>query len=123
MSRESTWERGQRSEDVAERYLRDLGWQIAGRNVRYRVGELDIVAWDGRQWVFVEVRSRYRAAVVRAEDTVRFGKQVRLCRAARLWLAQNTDNKASARFDVIAVDGARAKVKAHHRAAFEDHGV
>lgn len=122
---ESTWERGLRSEAVAVRWVEALGWRVVGRNVRYRVGELDIVAWDNArtQWVFVEVRSRYRAAAVRAEDTVLFGKQVRLARAARRWMAAHASTRDSARFDVIAVDGKRARVIAHHKGAFEDPGV
>ena len=120
---ETTWERGLRGERVASEHLTGLGWRVVAHNVRYRVGEIDIVAHDGRQWVFVEVRTRYAPARIRAEDTVRLKKQWRLGRAARLWLRQHAGPQESARFDVIAVDGRRGIVIAHHRGAFEAPGL
>src|SRR5277367_5589431 len=49
---------GQRSENVAARFLRNHGYKIIHRNFRCDVGELDIVAKDGKTLVFVEVKTR-----------------------------------------------------------------
>ena len=49
---------GRLGEELAVEYLTGQGLRIAGRNVRLRGGELDIVAWDRSVLVFVEVRSR-----------------------------------------------------------------
>ena len=43
---------------MARRYLEQKGLVFVAANVRYRVGELDLIMRDGRQWVFVEVRYR-----------------------------------------------------------------
>ncbi len=43
-------------EDRACAYLKDKGFKILHRNVRYRFGEIDIVALFGRALVFVEVK-------------------------------------------------------------------
>lgn len=110
---------GAAGETVAQHYLEGLGWQVIGRNVRYRIGELDIVADDGSQLVFVEVRTRRTASGPRAEDTVASDKRRKLIRAARMYLMRYTGPRASSRFDVVAVDGARSRVMAHHRGAFE----
>jgi magnesium chelatase family protein len=49
---------GQLGEDFAAQYLEGLGWEIFERNVSFSVGEIDIVAMNGEQLVFVEVRTR-----------------------------------------------------------------
>lgn len=110
---------GRRSEALVERYLRELGWDVVARNVSYRCGELDIIAHDGEQLVFVEVRSRRGIGRGRPEDTVRRPKQRRLTRAAGLFLQQPRWRTASARFDVIGVDAERGAVLSHHRGAFD----
>lgn len=113
---------GMAGEDVATRYLERQGWTILGRNVRWRFGELDIVADDGAQLVFVEVRTRRTASGPRAEDTVVHNKRRKLIRAGRMYLTRYNGPHQSARFDVIAVDGAAGRVLAHHRGAFEAPG-
>lgn len=115
-------ERGRLAEDAAAAWLEARGWRIVARNVWYRVGELDIVADDGEQLVFVEVRSRGRRDVFRAEDSVRYPKQLRLTRAAQLFLGRYGGPRLTARFDVLAVDGPTGEVLAHHRSAFEAVG-
>jgi putative endonuclease len=112
-------ETGRVGEETAAQYLERAGWTLLARNVRYRCGELDVVADDGEQLVFVEVRSRGRARLLRPEDTVRHPKRTRLVRAARLFLARYRGPRRSARFDVIAVDSTERRVLAHHRGAFE----
>lgn len=53
---------GRDGEDAAARFLRRLGYDIRGRNVRMGRDELDIVAFDPRDGVLVycEVKSRRR---------------------------------------------------------------
>lgn len=50
---------GMRGEDLAQRLLQRMGYRVVARNYRgMSGGEIDIVAWDGPQLVFVEVKSR-----------------------------------------------------------------
>src|SRR5947207_7857205 len=49
---------GDRGENVAARYLRNQGYRILTRNFRCPLGEIDIVARDGRTLVFCEVKTR-----------------------------------------------------------------
>ena len=42
-------------------YLEGRGFEIVERNWSCRVGELDIIAFDGETLVFIEVKSRYKA--------------------------------------------------------------
>ena len=52
---------GKAGERIAARYLRNLGYDILGRNIKLDSAEIDILARDGRYIVFVEVKTlRYR---------------------------------------------------------------
>ena len=51
---------GDRGENVAARYLRNRGFKIIVRNFRCELGEIDIIARDGKTLVFVEVKTRLR---------------------------------------------------------------
>lgn len=110
---------GDIGEDIAARTLRSQGWTIVDRNAAWRCGEIDIVAWDGDQLVFVEVKSRRTRTGPRAEDGVDVAKQRKLIATARRWMRRHASSRVSARFDVIAVDLVAAEVVAHYRGAFE----
>jgi putative endonuclease len=113
---------GHQGEDVAAGYLRGLGWRIVARNLYFRVSEVDIWAHDGRQWVVVEVRSRWRGCSEQALASVTRTKQRRLALAASLLLQREGDPRASVRFDVLVVDLSRRAVTIHCRGAFEGGG-
>jgi putative endonuclease len=49
---------GERGENVAAKFLRGKGYKILLRNFRCDLGEVDIIARDGRTLVFVEVKTR-----------------------------------------------------------------
>jgi putative endonuclease len=110
---------GLRGEDVAARHLESHGWRIADRRFRIAGGELDLVAWDGPQLVFVEVRTRGTSTGPRAEDTLAMHKRRVLQRAANAYLSVRCRRRTSARFDVIAVDARTWTVTAHYRGAFD----
>jgi len=114
-----TRRRGDSGEDIAANHLKSLRWRIIARNLDFRVGELDLVAEDGDDLVFVEVRSTTGLTCAPAAHTVTLPKQRRLTRAAHLFLARYTGACPYARFDVIGVDLARAKVIEHIRGAFD----
>ena len=78
---------------------------LLGRNVGYRVGELDLVMRDGTTLVFIEVRSRRRPCFGAAADTMDAAKQRRVVRAAQCWLQRHPYATFSAlRFDVVVID-------------------
>ena len=49
---------GQRGERAAARHLRRLGYTIVAQSARQPLGEIDLIAVDGRKLVFVEVKTR-----------------------------------------------------------------
>ena len=110
---------GDAGEAIAREWLRTAGWEILDQNVNFRCGELDIVAREGEQIVFVEVRSRWTARGGTGAHSVGRAKQQRLTRAATLYLQRRGWTRASARFDAISVDLRLCRVVEHFRGAFD----
>ena len=99
-------ETGAGGEELAARHLVEQGCSILERNVRYPGGELDLVAEDGNDLVFVEVRTRRTGACGGALESVTARKRGRVVRAAKIWLVRHPRTAGrSVRFDVVAVDG------------------
>ncbi len=109
---------GRSAEDAAAAMLRAKGMTIVEKNFRAKVGEIDLVARDGDEIVFVEVRARASAAFGGAAASVGGVKRRKLIKAAQLWL-QARGWTGPCRFDVVAVDAGRAE---HLPAAFDASG-
>ncbi len=90
-------------EDLAAGFLRAQGLRILDRNVRCAMGEIDLVARDGRTLVFVEVRSRSGSRFGLPQDSVSSAKQRRLTQLAKWYLQRHRLDQQPARFDVVAV--------------------
>jgi len=117
---------GQRGEDAAAKYLRKLGYYIIARGHRDRIGELDLVAVDGRTVVFVEVKTRTSQNAGHPAEAVDNDKQRRLTRLALAYLKRHDLLEYSARFDIVAITWPDKKSKPtieHFKNAFEPIGV
>lgn len=113
------WRLGARGEDVAACYLAALGWSVLGRNFRTARGEIDLVARDGDQTVFIEVRTWRTQAFGSPLEFIGRIKQERMREVGGEFLARC--GGGTARFDVILVGpgaGGRLAVSEHLRDAF-----
>jgi putative endonuclease len=121
MGRQAAGARGRRGEELAARLLARRGLVVLERNVRCRLGEVDLVAREGRTLVFVEVKTRRADAPEPPEVAVDARKRARLGRLALGYLAARRLGEGPCRFDVVAVtlgaDGEPVAVR-HHRGAF-----
>jgi putative endonuclease len=111
---------GNRGENHAARYLRERGYKILVRNFRCPLGEIDIVARDGRTLVFVEVKTRTQDDPL-PEDQVNGFKRHQITKAAKYYLGRYGVPQPPSRFDVVAVvwpDGREPQVR-HTQHAFE----
>jgi putative endonuclease len=98
-------ELGRLGERIAATYLETRGMQIVARNWRCRHGEIDLVATDGRDTVFVEVKTRRTHAFGHPFEAITAQKLGRLRKLAAVWCAEH-DRPAGAagvRIDAIAV--------------------
>ncbi len=98
-----THAKGDLAEDAAETYLLRNGYKILERNLRTKLGEIDLVALDGETLVFVEVKARMSAEFGLAIEAVGPKKRARLARVAALFLARTRSPRAC-RFDVLGLD-------------------
>lgn len=94
---------GTNGEAAAARFLEGLGYHVIGRNVRFRAGEIDLIARDGTFLVFVEVKTRLSATVGTGEEAITPSKQRQLIRLAELYLAGMGGQNPPCRFDVVVV--------------------
>ena len=102
---ESTVDVGLASEARAVRLLVARGYRIVERHFRCRSGELDVVAFDGDELCFVEVRSRADDLHGDAAFAVRARKQQQVARVALHYLALRDPSFERSRFDVVAITG------------------
>ena len=110
----STRKKGQQGEELAVRFLKKNGFHILTRNYRCRLGEIDVIAEQDDQLVFVEVRSLRSAAMYLPEETINAQKQQRLSRAALTYIQAHGLEDRAARFDVIAVETGGSKPEIRH---------
>ncbi|KXJ99280.1 YraN family protein [Nitrospirales bacterium NOB] len=94
---------GDEGEGQAEAYLCGQGFQILGRNVRSRLGELNLVAEDRGVVVFVEVKRRRSGAFGGAAEAVDARKRAKLIRLAVQYLATHQLQGRECRFDVVLI--------------------
>lgn len=94
---------GRLGEDIAAAYLARRGLRIVERNCRSRLGEIDLIARDGRTLVFVEVKARAGRTADPPQVAVNGRKQARLGRLALGYLGRQRLGTVPCRFDVVAV--------------------
>jgi putative endonuclease len=94
---------GEMGEALAVTYLKGRKYRIIERNFRCKCGEVDIIARDGKELVFVEVKARRTATYGPPQLAVTPFKQRQISKAALTWLAKERLQDAPARFDVIAI--------------------
>jgi putative endonuclease len=117
---------GQRGENVAARFLKRKGYHILARHVDSPLGELDIVAVDGRTIVFVEVKTRSSTDAGHPSEAIDARKQHRMTQSALAYLKVHGLLKYAARFDVVAItwpENSRRPLIEHFENAFSPIGA
>ena len=98
--RRQAWLRGRRAEALAILALSLAGYRILARNLKSRLGEIDIVARRGRIVAFIEVKTR--ADWGTAAEALAGHQRRRIARAASAFLADRPELAGQQpRFDVI----------------------
>jgi putative endonuclease len=94
---------GQEWESVAERHLKEAGYRIRARNVRMKVGEIDLIAEENGVLCFIEVKGRSGLGFGAPAEAITLEKQRRIFRAAEAYLQREKLLDAVCRFDVVAI--------------------
>lgn len=104
---------GRQGEYEAVQYLENKGYYIMHRNWRSGKRELDIVARDGNEVAFVEVKTRRNTNFGRPEEAVDNRKIRRIVASADAYVRKYAVD-LPIRFDIITVVGAEPPFEIEH---------
>ena len=90
--------------------MRGRGYRIVEVNYRCKLGELDLIARDGKTLVFIEVRTRSTARFGHASESVTLAKQRQVARVASHYLATRRPRFDTCRFDVVDITAGTIEV-------------
>jgi putative endonuclease len=96
---------GRLGEQLALEHLERMGYALLSRNHRTRFGELDLVVFDDRALVFVEVKARRGRQPGRPWENLHPAKRAQVRRMAAAFLAEVADRprREELRFDAVGV--------------------
>ena len=114
---------GRTGERLAAEELTRQGYRIIERNFRCRHGEIDLIAENANDLVFVEVKTRRGNVYGLPEDAVTPRKQQKIVQVATYYLDLHTCSERSWRIDVVAVqlsaNGRFEEIRVHQHAVQE----
>lgn len=90
-------------EDIAFFHLKKLGYKIIDKNFKSISGEIDIIAIDGEDLVFIEVKARMNDSNGFPCESVDTKKQERIKNTARYYLQSKKIKNVNVRFDVLEI--------------------
>ena len=94
---------GRTGERLAAEELARQGYSIIERNFRCRHGEIDLIAEEGNDLVFIEVKTRRGDAYGLPEEAVTLRKQQKIVQVATYYLDLHACSERAWRIDVVAV--------------------
>jgi putative endonuclease len=94
---------GAYGEKIAADYLVSMGYKLIAQNYRTRQGEIDMIAEDGDELVFIEVKTARDDRYGPPETWVNPRKQRKIFRNALYYVTVHHLNDIDCRFDVIAI--------------------
>jgi putative endonuclease len=94
---------GNQGEDLAAAALKRQGYKILERNYVTPLGEIDLIARQGKTLVVVEVKTRKSSRFGSPQEGVTAAKQAKLRRLAEYYLKDKHLMDTAVRFDVVAV--------------------
>lgn len=94
---------GKAGEEVALKYLKRKKFKIIKKGFRLHKGEIDVIAYDRKTLVFVEVKTRRSRSFGLPEESVTTAKQRQIKKIAQGFMAFNNLENVECRFDVISL--------------------
>lgn len=105
---------GRLGEDEACYYLVERDIHIRERNWHGHDCEIDIIAEDYGEIIFIEVKTRTTTDFEMPEDAVDNIRMKRMSKAAEEYLLKNSLQGFPFRFDIIALDGKKPPFRIRH---------
>lgn len=102
---------GLKGEDKAIVFLEAHGYRVIDRNYKGRRGEIDIIAYDGSDLVFIEVKLRRSDAYGSPHEAVDKIKQYKIVKLALQYVKVKNLFNENIRFDVLIIGPEDNKVE------------
>ena len=94
---------GVKGEELAKKYLQRHHYKILEQNYATKLGEIDIIAYKQKTYIFVEVKARQDTRFGLPREAVTPYKQNKIKRVAEYYLLENNLLQKPFRFDCIEV--------------------
>lgn len=94
---------GDFGEECAAVYLKEKKYKILERNYKNAFGEIDIIAKQKKDIVFIEVKTRKSDKYGSPYEAVDYNKQNKIIAAAKLYLSKNKLFDKNVRFDMVEI--------------------
>lgn len=96
--------KGNRGEELAANYLQDKGFSIIEKNYyASRYGEIDIIAQDKKELVFIEVKTRTTNNFGHPLESISQTKLNKMRAAATFYIQENNPKAKGYRLDAVAI--------------------
>ena len=105
---------GNIGEEISSKYLQQIGYKIIERNFNCRQGEIDIIAKDKDELVFIEVKTRSSLFFGKPKEAVNYYKQKHILKSTKYYLYIHKLNNCFIRFDIIEVYFKNHKYRLNH---------
>ena len=105
---------GNLGEEIATEYIKKKKYVIIQRNFRCRYGEVDIVAKDNNEYVFIEVKTRTSKKFGQPAEAVNQLKKKHIYNVTRYFLHRYKIENSLVRFDVIEVFLSKDRYRVNH---------
>ncbi len=106
---------GKFGQDLSAEFLQKRGYKIICENFYTRLGELDLIAEQDKQIIFIEVKTRLGHNFGFPEEALNMDKAKKMKEAALEYLTKNNINSDNYRFDLVAVEINKKEKKAQIR--------
>lgn len=84
-------------------YLESINYKVLDKNFNTKYGEIDIIAKDKKEYVFIEVKTRTSNKFGKPAEAVDANKKKHIVNASKVFIWQNRLEDQIIRFDVIEV--------------------
>jgi len=95
---------GNLGENLALKLLKNSGYKLLDRNFRSKFGEIDIIAYQGGDLVFIEVKTRWSKSFGPPEEAITPWKIRRIIKAGEYFKLLNPQLPDSLRLDAVVID-------------------
>ena len=107
-------ELGRIGENIIADYITKLGYKVVERNFECNQGEIDIVAKDKEELVFIEVKTRTDISYGEASEAVTNTKKRHLINSIKYYIYKRNLENEFIRIDVAEVYINKGKVKVNY---------